>query len=286
MLALSNRQLRRQAKEGAQPKEFAAVYGPVWEPFLKDESPTLLVLSNPPVYRFWNPADHKSLSNISINLTPAETAALEKTLGRERFVLKHNPLSRLVLSYDEYTGVGEAVGLYRLTTLFKGLGKNAMLKQSRTVSAEDLKNQNVILLGSVWVNEWSGKNLIKEDFGSGASATIVNYNPLPGEEREYGAKFDEETGRLIEDYGLITIKPNISEKNTIMVLAGTHSEGTEAAAEYLTSEDHLGRLNQQLLSLKRPSPRYFQVLLKVKVDNGIPTIISIVTVHELHSDRR
>ena len=286
MLALSNRQLRRQTKEGAKPKEFAAVYAPVWEPFLKDESPTLLVLSNPPVYRFWNPADHKSLSNISINLTPAETAALEKTLGRERFVLKHIPLPRLVLSYDEYTGVGEAVGLYRLTTLFKGLGKDAMLKQSRTVSAEDLKNHNVILLGSVWVNEWSGKNLIKEDFGSGASATILNYNPLPGEEMEYGAKFDEETGRLIEDYGLITIKPNISEKNTIMVLAGTHSEGTEAAAEYLTSEDHLGRLNQRLLSLKRPSPRYFQVLVKVKVDNGIPTIISIVTVHELHSDPR
>jgi hypothetical protein len=286
MLALSNRQLRWQIKEGAQPKEFAAVYKPVWEPFLTDGSPTMLVLSNPPVYRFWNPADHKSLSNISINLTPAETAALEETLGRERFVLKHNPLSRLVLSYDEYTGIGEAVGLYRLTTLFKGLGKDAMLKQSRTVSAEDMKNHNVILLGSVWVNEWSGKNLIKEDFASGASATIVNHNPLPEEERKYGAKFDEETGRLIEDYSLITIKPNISEKNTIMVLAGTHSEGTEAAAEYLTSEDHLARLNQRLLSLKRPSPKYFQVLLKVKVDNGIPTIISIVTVHELNSDRR
>jgi hypothetical protein len=289
MLALSNRQLRRQIKEGVQPMEIAAVYRPVWEPFLKDESPTLLVLSNPPVYRFWNPADHKSLSNVSINLTPGEATALEETLGRERFVLRHNPLPRLVLSYDEYTGIGEAVGLYRLTTLFKGLGKNAMLKQSRTVSAEDMKNHNVILLGSVWVNEWSGKNLIKEDFSSGPNATIVNYNPLPGEEREYGAKFDEETGRLIEDYGLITIKPNISEKNTIMVLAGTHSEGTEAAAELLTSEDQLGRLNQRLLSLKRPFPtstEYFQVLLKVKVDNGIPTIISIVTIHELHSDRR
>jgi hypothetical protein len=289
MLALSNRQLRRQVKEGVQPREIAAVYRPVWEPFLKDESPTLLVLSNPPVYRFWNPADHKSLSNVSINLTPEEAAALEETLGRERFVLRHNPLPRLVLSYDEYTGIGEAVGLYRLTTLFKGLGKNAMLKQSRTVSAEDMKNHNVILLGSVWVNEWSGKNLIKEDFGNGANATIVNYNPLPGEEREYSAKFDEETGRLIEDYSLITIKPNISEKNTIMILAGTHSEGTEAAAEYLTSEDHLARLNQRLLSLKRPSPAstgYFQVLLKVKVDNGIPTIISLVTVHELLSDPR
>src|SRR5215468_1668326 len=286
MLALSNRQLRRQINEGYQPMEIAAIYKPIWEPFLNDESPTLLVLSNPPVYRFWNPADHKSLSNISINLSPAETAALEETLGRERFVLKHNPVPKLVLSYDEYTGVGEAVGLYRLTTLFKGLGKDAMLKQSRTVSAEDLKNHNVILLGSVWVNEWSGKDLINEDFGSGPSATIVNYNPLPGEEREYSAKFDEETGRLIEDYGLITIKPNISEKNTVMVLAGTHSEGTEAAAECLTSEDHLSYLNQRLLLLKRPSLKYFQVLLKVKVDNGIPTIISIVTAHELHSDRQ
>ena len=286
VLALSNRQLRRQIKEDAQPKEIAAVYKPVWEPFLSAGNPTMLVLSNPPVYRFWNPADHKSLSNISINLTPAESAALEETLGRERFVLKHNPLPRLVLSYDEYTGIGEAVGLYRLNTLFKGLGKDSMLKQSRTVSAEDMKNHNVILLGSVWVNEWSGKDLIKEDFGSGASATIVNYNPLPGEEREYSAKFDVETGRLIEDYGLITIKPNISEKNTVMVLAGTHSEGTEAAAEYLTSEDHLSYLNQRLLLLKRPSLKYFQVLLKVKVDNGIPTIISIVTAHELHSDRQ
>src|SRR5262245_8696631 len=49
MLALSNRQLRRQVKEGVQPKEVAAAYEPVWGPFLKDESPTLLVLSNPPV---------------------------------------------------------------------------------------------------------------------------------------------------------------------------------------------------------------------------------------------
>lgn len=45
---------------------------------------------------------------------------------------------------------------------------------------------------------------------------------MPGEEREYGAKFDGETGRLIEDYGLITIKPNISEKNTIISIVTVH----------------------------------------------------------------
>src|SRR5262245_49748031 len=190
LLAFSNRQLRRQVEEAASQKELAPAYGPVWEPFLRDGNPTLLVLSNPAVYRFWNPADPEPLSKISINLTPTETKALEETLGREQFVLKHNPLPRLVLSYDEYTGLGEAVGLYRLVTLFRGIGKSVMLKQSRTVSAEDMKNHNVILLGSVWVNEWSGKVLIKEDFVSSASAAIVNQNPFPGESREYNARFD------------------------------------------------------------------------------------------------
>ncbi len=282
LLASSNRQLRQQIKEGVPPKELTENYRLIWEPFLKDGSPTLVVLSNPTVYRFWNKADPDSLSSISINLTAAETAALAKTLGREQFALKNNLLPRLVPSSDEYTGLGEAVGLYRIATLFTGIGRNIRLKQSRTVSAEDLKNNHVIMLGSVWVNEWSGKVSIKEDFVSSAGGTILNKNPLPGEQREYSAKFDGTTGRLIEDYSLITIKPNISDKHTVLVLAGTHSEGTEAAAEYLTGEDRLAALNQRLLAFDPTPPKYFQVLLKVAIDNGIPTTISTVTVHKLH----
>ena len=286
ILAVSNLRLRREAAAGVALKRMAEAYRPVWEPFLTAEDPTLLVLSNPTVYRFWNEADPESLSNRSIDLTASETAVLAEAVGREQLALKHHRLPRLVLSSDEYTGLGEAVGLFRIAALFNGIGKQVLLKQSRTVSAEDLKNHNVILLGSVWVNEWSGKVLIKEDFISSTGGTIVNQNPLAGEQPEYRARFDEETGRLIEDYGLITIKPNLSERNTVMVLAGTHSEGTEAAAEYLISEDRLAYLNQRLRSFEPAPPKYFQVLLKVDIDNGIPTTISIVTIHELHADRK
>ncbi|MCI0662700.1 MAG: hypothetical protein L0220_16665, partial [Acidobacteria bacterium] len=256
MLVSSNRRLRQQSREGARQKEIAEAYRLVWEPILKDGAPTLVVLSNPTVYRFWNKADPDSLSDRSINLTTADTAALAETVGREQFILKHNLQPRLVPSSDEYTGLGEAVGLFRIATLFHGIGRDVRLKQSRTVSAEDLKNHHVILLGSVWVNEWSGKVSIKEDFISSAGGTILNRNPLPGEQREYKAKFDEKTDKLIEDYGLITIKPNISEKYIVIVLAGTHSEGTEAAAEYLTGEDRMAALNQRLLSFQPAPPKY------------------------------
>ncbi len=279
LLAVSNRSLRQQIREfpsQTPPEDF----GLVWEPFLKDSDQTLLILSNPTVYRFINPMDSDVLLQKSIALSPENIKHLNEAVG-DKFMIQHS-LGRLILCTDEYTGMGEAIGLARITDTFRKAGRSPLLKQSRTVSPEDLKNHNVILLGSVWVNEWSGKLPIKEDFSYTSDATIVNNNPLPGEEHEYRPKFDG-SGKLIEDYGLIAIKPNIFYKNTVMILAGIHSEGTEAAAEYITSADYLKNINERLRQIADSSgpPKYYQALLRVAVDNGIPTTISLLTVHEL-----
>ena len=252
--------------------------GPVWEPFLRAGDQTLLVLSNPPVYRFTNSRDPDALIRDSITLTPNQIKRIEELLG-DKFMIRNSP-GQIILSKEQFTGMGEAIGLYCITDLFRSLGRGVLLKQSRTVSAEDLKNHNVILLGSVWVNEWSGKLPIKEDFAYTRNATIENRNPQPGEEQEYSPRFDS-AGGLIEDYALITVKPNISGKNTVMILAGIHSEGTQAAAEYVAIPEYLNNLNQRLLQFA--GSKYYQALLKVAVDNGIPTTISLLSVHELHA---
>jgi hypothetical protein len=182
--------------------------------------------------------------------------------------------------------MGEAIGLYRLTDMFRTAGRTVTLKQSRNVSAEDLKNQHVILLGSAWVNEWSAKPPVKEDFIYTGRATIENTAPGPGEESEYKPVFNPDNGNLITDYALITVKPNISDKYTVMVLAGIHSEGTQAAAEYVTSKEYLKELNSRLRQGREKAPRYYQALLKIGVDNGIPTTISLLSVHELHLQKQ
>ncbi|HYX40113.1 MAG TPA: hypothetical protein VE821_00375, partial [Pyrinomonadaceae bacterium] len=84
-------------------------------------------------------------------------------------------------------------------------------------------------------------------------------------------------------YALITVKPNISETNEVMMLAGVYSQGTEAAAEFVTNKSYLNQLNQRLQQLKPTgsAPRHYQALLKVSVENGIPTTISILALHEL-----
>jgi hypothetical protein len=280
-LAYSNTQLRRQSKASAQSREASDVFNPVWGAFLKEGNPALLVLGNPSVYRFSHPTDPNSLSRMRVDLTLEEAKVMGDTLGRERLVVNNLSAPQLMLSYDEYACLGETIGLYRLTGLFNKMGNNLTLKQSRRLIAEDLNNHDAILLGSSWVKEWQGNAPIRSWFVTGPAAAIIDQNLLPGDEREFVAKYNEKTGKLIEDYALIVVKPGISERKTVMVVAGTRSEGTQAAAEYLTDEHYMADLNQRFLRILGSFPKYFHVLLKVSVDNGIPTNISVIRAREL-----
>lgn len=284
-LAFSNKQLRMQSGPDAVSKTATGVFTPVWGSFMKDANPALLVLGNPPVYRFVNPADPLSSSRIRIDLAPEEAKAMADALGREKLVVNISPTPQLMLSYKEFTSVGEAIGLHRIALFFNKMGKDVTLVQSHRLNAEAMKNQNAILLGTDWVKEWVGNVPIRRCFTTGPGAIIINQNLIAGDKWEYSAKFDEETGKLIEDYAIITVKPGISERKTIMVLAGTHSEGTLAAAEYLTDESYLAELNRTLRQSDGSYPRYFQVLLKVSVDDGTPTNISVVKVRSLQPSR-
>ncbi|HMG35050.1 MAG TPA: hypothetical protein VKM94_14015 [Blastocatellia bacterium] len=301
-LVYVNQRLRAEAAAARAPKE-TGIYGELWQPFFADSAAPLVVLSNPPVLRLSNPSDPEASERQSITLTPEAVEALrgkavmnpeivisnakgslaDAGSGDEKVVVRQNKTPRLILSTDVYTGMGEAIGLFRLTDLFRSTDKTFVLKQSRTVRADDLKSRNVILLGGVWVNEWSGKLPKTEDFVFTGSATVENRNVQQGEQSEYIPQFDGRTGALMVDYALVTVRPNISEQNRVMLLAGVYSQGTEAAVEYVTNHWHLSQLNQKLRQLEHTASSLpcFQALLRVEVEDGIPTTITLVALHEL-----
>jgi hypothetical protein len=280
MLAVSNRAFRQKA--GA--SRDIAQYGIVWDDILKNPSAPVVVLGNPPVIRISNPHEPDLSTNDSLTLSLEAMKALrarmmtnpQTLIGESR---KNNPDLRIGISINSHTGMGEAIGLHYLTTFFLRMEREIILKQSRTLSAEDLKNRNVIMLGGAWVNEWSGKLPDEEDFVYSVDATIVNRNPQTGEEREYVPQFEKRNGELMTDYALITVKPNLTAANKVMVLSGIYSPGTEAAVEFTTDKNHLDHLNQRLLQANISG--HFQALLKVGVENGIPTRVTILAVHKL-----
>jgi hypothetical protein len=282
-LYFSNRELRRQVTtQSTDPSLNTEDFKAVWGPFIDDPEPPLLVLSNPTVYRFVNEADPASLAQRAIQMTPEQTRALVNAPEfKGQWAGGQTP--RLIPSLGMYTGMGEAIGVYRLTDLLRTSNKSILLRQSRQVSAADLKYRNIILLGSIYVNEWTRKLPSVENFNYTFAATIENHDPLPGEEHVYKPQFNEQTGQLAVDYALVTVKPNVSGEHAVMTLAGIFSEGTEAAAEFVTTRNHLAVLSQRLRQLGGQSapPKFYQALLKVEVENGTPTKITLLSLRAL-----
>ena len=68
-----------------------------------------------------------------------------------------------------------------------------------------------------------------------------------------------------------------------MILEGIRSVGTGAAAELVTSKSYLAEVNRRLQQVAAGGkmPRYYQMLLKVGVENQVPTTITILAVHEI-----
>jgi hypothetical protein len=305
MLASSKRDLEHRLEAAA--PHATALDGPLWAPFARDGTPPLVILSNPPVLRLANATDPEAVTKDAIPLGPETVAAMKnrfvtnpEVLVREDGqptgigegpsvpVVKLSREPRLVYSRSGYTGIGEAIGLHRLTDYFRAAGRTLVLKQSRTVSAEDLKNHNLVLLGGAWVNEWAGKLPLPQDFVFTTAGTVANRRPEVGEAAEYIPEFEGTSGSLVVDYGVITVGPNMTEANEEMVLSGVYSQGTEAAAEFVTEKTYVDQLNARLRQLAGEStdPLYFQALLRVEVENGIPTKITLVTLHRLSTSAR
>jgi hypothetical protein len=82
---------------------------------------------------------------------------------------------------------------------------------------------------------------------------VQNRNPLPGERSVYEVQGDRD-----HEYSTLAFLPNMAEHRYTLIIAGTNSQGTRAAGEFVTSPEGLAGIRQRLPVGRYP---YFEVLL-------------------------
>jgi hypothetical protein len=190
----------------------------LWNRFLDSDVPTLLVVSNPDV---------------------GECA--EQKQG-------------MTGCPDEYTGMGEAVAIHLITSLFRSARQTLIVKPSRIVNADDVKRYNLVLLGGKSVNVWTRR------LGEDLSLAEANM-PV-----EYATVLDTKTGQITRDRAIVALRKNPATGYWVLFLWGRHSQGTHAAAEASTDERFLAQLKWPAA----PYPDGFHVLVGVMVNDGVP----------------
>lgn len=195
---------------------------------------------------------------------------------------------------EHYTGIGEVMGSYFLGDFFARMGHASRVKRSLLLTWEDLKTENIVVLGSPAENFFLRDLPQKQDLifkpmpddNGNKSFGVVNTNPQPGEQRRYFAKQDGPSrSQISEDYAVVSLLQGLDGKKRMLILAGITTLGTQAAAEYVTKPDYIRDLVKQLNIAPAGEPPKlpvnFQVLVKVKVNGGVPVQIAHVTHHKL-----
>jgi hypothetical protein len=182
---------------------------------------------------------------------------------------------------DHYTGVGEVQAIHDLDLTFRHLNGEIRLERGQLVSLDDVRNNNVIFVGS------PSENLTLRDIPGARdfvfqrlTATsrkgdlgIFDRHPQPGGAPYYLAA---PSTPLVEDYALIARVPGLNPSNWTLILAGITTLGTQAAAEYVCRANTLELLMKKLPRGKPDAA--FEALLHVKVTRGVPVQSELVAV--------
>ncbi|MGB7600573.1 MAG: hypothetical protein WBM24_09730 [Candidatus Sulfotelmatobacter sp.] len=190
------------------------------------------------------------------------------------------------LILDHYTGVGEVLAVHQLDRIFVLLNQPLRVKRGSLFSLDDAKNNDLIFVGSPAENLTlldipATQEFVFQRVASGprkGDLAVVNIHPETGEPRLFlGSTPSLPT---TEDYAVVALVPGIDPARSVLILAGTTTFGTQAAAEYVCRQDSLAVLLRRLGVSTATDLKPFEALLRVKVVHGVPVITDLVSVRK------
>jgi hypothetical protein len=188
--------------------------------------------------------------------------------------------------WDHYTGVGEVLAVHDLDQVFGMLHHRIRVKRGSLFSLDDVKNNDLIFLGSPSENLTLGEIPSTQEFifqrlAEGprkGDLAIVNVHPQANEPETFLAS--PSTSTLSEDYAVIGLMPGLDPARSVMIFAGTTTFGTQAASEYVCRQDSLRDLLSRLSISSTGEVQPFEALLHVKVTRGVPVETQLLAVRE------
>ncbi len=187
---------------------------------------------------------------------------------------------------DHYTGVGEVLAVHELDRVFGLLHRSIRVKRGSLFSLDDAKNNNLIFIGSPVENlsllEIPGtQEFVFEQLTSGprkGDHAIINKHPQPDEGKEF---FATPSGvPLTEDYALLGLVKGMNQGQSVLILAGNTTIGTQAAVEYVCRQSSLEELLLRLSVSQNGDLKPFEAVIRAKVARGVPVETELVAIRK------
>lgn len=239
-----------------------------WAPYLDKSRPVLIITSE---LLFFRDSRGNYVRNIFVNDVESGPEAL-------RSLLPAADLSEFRPSFH-FMSAGEVHCILALLRFFFELGIAAEPRNARFACWQDLRDANVILIGSSRVNRFVGAMQQEERFHV-ESREIVNHCARQGEDAVYtGVRWFEGQLERLTEYALVTRRPGIVPGTFVTILSGNHGRVMEAASAFLTMEDKVRHLLDMAgIKSSEPFPSHAQFLLRVEMVDFDEEVVSVTPI--------
>jgi hypothetical protein len=246
----------------------------LWGPFVSNGRPAILGVEDP-LFMELQQGDGIYYRDKSLN----EWGKLASTPGATglRKLLK-NPEAQ---PSRYYSTVGEVYTAFMIGKLLGAREQNLSLVRTSELSWQEIADNNILFIGKqVFFDAQLREMPIRPQLIAVPNG-IENLNPSPGEPRLFPDRYSTAPTEQGEVYALITHLPGPLGNSDVESFTSNRGPGYVAAVQWFTDPVSARALVAKLRKSSGELPKYYQVVLKVKFKDEVPTETSYVLSREL-----
>jgi hypothetical protein len=240
----------------------------LWQPFVSSPRPILIAVGAPMFVKIGNDFFRDpSLNTWDPAAPPEEVDTVERAVG-----------AKAAFPVFNYTGIGEAEGILQIASLLLPHGRDLAMRASNQLSWDDIGRYNMVFLGPPKYNQQTLDLPVRQDFAI-SHARVQNLHPLAGEPRTFEERWTADRATLEEGHALISRLPGLHGAGEMLILAGSSTEGTRAAAEFVTRPEYVAHLVRRIH--EAGTPHWFQAVIHTRFKSQVPIAIDLSAFHPL-----
>jgi hypothetical protein len=207
-----------------------------WSPVFATSQPVLICLAKPVLYR--------PSPDLYQRYSKTHPGAFQTEVERWNELLPLDPDEKLVwrdvIPFPEFgVAAGDAYVAARLSALFARISKPSQVRIGNNYSFEDLRNSPAVLVGA-FNNRWTLQMTanLHFTFAEGDSEGPLRIQEQGPSGRMWSPQWAPH-GQATEDFGVVTRLLDSKTGQLLITAAGVAANGTQAAGEFVSSEDSL-----------------------------------------------
>ncbi|MGQ9635730.1 MAG: hypothetical protein ACUVXB_15985 [Bryobacteraceae bacterium] len=246
----------------------------IWGPLIGDRRPVLLCVGTPLFIK-----DSRGFYR-----SPRVNQWEEAADSPDFTWLRPQILSGSAIPVQIYTGVGDAMAAVEVARLLTSTGTRFIFRRSSVISWEELSSSNIVFVGPPKYTPRLNEIPAQMDFVM-EGRRILNLRPRTGEPAYLEGNWPDHSPYVVDDYALISRLPGVHGRSRYLILSASSTEGTAAAALFVTDPKLSAEFVKQASGGTGRLPEFFQVVIHARFREMVPVGVKYKFHHELRLEQ-